>query len=310
MADGPRLIGPLPGVGARRVSWDCAGQFAITLSDDNRLLGLSPDGDVWDQPCTGSRQLVWDPAAQLLTVLGELILADTNGLARVHDGGGRLALSPSKQLLSAHINGRVVDIIDHGGSVVTTTPGTCARWNPVSDELAVADDEGVHLLGGTVGSRLVVEDDGERGELEVAWSPGGQYLVVWGSYGSFDVCDTTGSILSAYPAHLRDPNLTAALGTTLLATSGGDGRVVVYDLTRSATHGSLDLGDMATRLELDPTDRFLAITTGSGAITVWDVEANAQVGPLRTPTIATWHPSRPLLGCCDGTDMWLEAYQA
>lgn len=47
MAERPRLIGPLP-LAARRVSWDPDDRFAITLTDDRRLVGISDDENVWE----------------------------------------------------------------------------------------------------------------------------------------------------------------------------------------------------------------------------------------------------------------------
>ncbi len=307
MAHPVHVIGPIPNIGARRVAWDRTGTLAITLADDDRLIGLSTDHEVWDQPSNGTHDLTWNPRARLLTVIGETLLVDASGVARASREGGRLALSPSGDLLSIHRAGRVVDIVDWRGSLHYTTNSPCVAWHPFSDEAAVVTADGV-LLVTADGSDPIIADDGERSELTVCWSPGGEHLAVWGSYGQFDVHARDGTLISTFPAHLGDPNLAADLGTTLLVTAGGDGHMIIYDLIRSAVHARIEIGEPLSRVRLDPTEQFVVTVTAPGEVAVWDATSARRVGPSRPAIAVGWHPSTATLACCDGSAMWLELY--
>jgi hypothetical protein len=302
-----RVIGPIPEIGARRVTWDRTGAMAITLTADNRLIGLSAESDVWERACTGTHELKWAPGAALLTVLGESLLVDAGGAARAAPDGGRLALSHSGELLSIHHESGVVDIIDRSGLLRSTANGSSVAWSPCRDEALVVDEDGVQLM--TASSRqLLVPDNGERADLSACWSPAGEHLAVWGSYGQFDLHARDGTLLSSFPAHLRDPNLAADLGATLMATAGADGHVVVYDLVRSAVAARLDVAEIPTRVALDPTQQYVLTIDTARSVQVWDVETARRVGPARPTTFAVWHPSNSTLACCDGEAMWLEVY--
>lgn len=306
MADTSHVVGPIPNIGARRVAWDRTGALAITLADDDRLIGLSADEDVWEQPCNGTHELTWDPRARLLIVIGDTLLVDASGVARATRDGSVLALSPSDELLSIHRAGQIVDIIDWRGSLQYTTNSPCVEWHPFSDTAAVVTDDGIQLVTAH-GTEAVIADDGERSNLKVCWSPGGEHLAVWGSYGQFDVHGRDGALISSFPAHLGDPNVAADLGTTVLVTAGGDGHMIVYDLIRSAVHTSIEIGQPPSSVRLDPTERFIVATAG-GEVVVCDANSSRRVGPSRPAIAVDWHPSTATLACCDGAAIWLEVF--
>jgi hypothetical protein len=277
--------------------------MAITLTDARRLVGISPDERGWDAAARGTHELTWDPDAPLLTVVGGSILVDATGTARAHARGADLELASTGRLLAAHGDG-VVEVYEPTGAVVRREPAARVQWRPATEELLFADADRVRRVAADAVDLVV---DGERGELLVAASPAGTLFAVHGQTGPFDVVDETGQRLGSFPAHDRR-NLTATIGATLLATAGADGRVVLYDIVRFGSHLVLDLDALAVRLEFDPTERFLAVTTANDGIHVFDAQAGERVGPTASAAWARWNPSVSCVVCCGGGAMWLEDY--
>ena len=211
--------------------------MAITLTDHGHLVGLGPDERVWDAAARATHDLAWDPAAPLLAVVGGSILVDGSGTARAHADGADLDLSSTGHLLAAHLDG-VVDVHEPSGTIVQTAPAARVLWRPGTDELLVADRERARRIG-AAGETELLADEG-RGELLIAVSPGGELLAVHGQTGPIELVDEEGQQLASFPAHGR-LNLAAAIGTTLLATSGADGNVMLYDIVRRGLHLALTL---------------------------------------------------------------------
>ncbi len=308
MALRARLIGPLPGLGARRVSWDRAGRLAITLTADRRLVGLGPDERVWDQPARGVTALTWDPGAPLLAVVGGSILVDGSGTARVDPSGADLLLAPSAQLLASHRVPHGVVVRSPDGTVVLEQPAHHVSWRPEGDELLIVDEAGVARLTATGARTGVVADDLERGPLFARWSPAGTALVTWGQYGPFDVRDEAGALLRSFPAHTDGSNLAAALGATLLVTSGEDGRLVIDDVLRGAVLEAVDVGAPPVRVDLDPSERLMLVVTLDDEVIVIDLATFQPVELARPASWARWSPAGTALACCDGDDLWLQVW--
>lgn len=307
MAARADLIGPLPGLRARRVAWDRVGRFAVTLAGDGRLVGLSADEDVWAVPAVEASGLSWPPASERLVVVGARVLADHHGRVRVHPGGGDLWLSPSGAHLAAHVDDTWVEVYEPSGAVVTRTEASVVAWRPGHEELACVDADGVRRFGPAIDRRVVV-DDGESGPLLASWSPGGEWLLVHGAHGPFRVLDGEGRAVVAFPPHERDPNLAAVLGSTVLVTTGGDGRLRLHDLVRGALHAAAATPDLVVAAALSADERWMTVRTAGGAVVVRSCEDASVVGPARAATYARWHPYDPVLACCDGDALWLERY--
>jgi hypothetical protein len=297
----------VPGLRARRVAWDRAGRFAVTLAGDGRLVGVSAQEEVWSVAAVEAAGLSWPAASPRLVVVGAKVLADDTGRVRLHPGGADLALSSSGAHLAAHVGGAVVEVYEPSGTLVGARAATSTAWRPGHEEVACVDGDEVRRFGPGI-DRGIVLDDQESGPLLAAWSPGGEALLVHGAYGSFRIVDPEGAVLAAFPAHERDPNLAAAIGSTVLVTAGADRRLCVYDLVRGGLHCAAETPDLVMAAALSADERFVVLRSPAGEVSVRSTEDGSMVGRTRRASYARWHPDVPVLACCDGDALWLEVY--
>lgn len=303
-----RLTGPLSGVGASRVAWDPTGQVALTLSGDDRLLGLSLAEDVVEAEIEVSDTLSWDPGASLLTVIGGRLLVDTSGVARLDVAGGELHLAADLTRLAVHRRDGSLAVLHHTGQQVFGGLAEVIEWSPAEPVLLAIKDQGVAMVDPD-GTSVAVADAGDRGPLNARWSPGGSSIVVWGAHGPFEIRDPDGSLLLAFPAHAGRNNLAAVLGGRVLVTSGDDHLLAVHDALAGVTVTSVDLPQPAVWLELDEDEDLLLVELLDGTVAVHEVPSLRPV-PLRRPANqARWSPTvGGTLALCDGTDLWLESW--
>lgn len=291
------IIGPLPNIGAQRTGWDRQGRFALTLAAGNRLLGLSAESQVWESPSTGTRDVAWDPRSALLGVIGDTLLVDDRGVARVFGDHDTVRLGPDASAVLTIGGGRVT-AVDHRGELHWSVTGDDARW---------LGDRAVVLAGGALTlvepSGTVVEvAEGDFDALDA--DPAGHHAVGWGPHGPFVVIDPRGAVVASLPAGDRDPNTAAAVRGGWAATTGAGRSISLYELQPLRSHGTHDVGDVAHRLSFDGAGTHLLVEGVTQQVI--DLAADA-VRPLERPAgSSAWHPSAAVLACCDGDDLWLE----
>jgi hypothetical protein len=133
-------------------------------------------------------------------------------------------------------------------------------------------------------------------------------MVVWGQYGPFDVRSDAGALECSFPSHVGNANLAAALGTTMLVTSGDDRRLVISDVVRGATHATMQTPGPVVRIDLDPTDHLAIAELLDRRMMIIDIESAVVVDTGRTITHARWSPHGRTLACTDGEQMWLMSW--
>lgn len=278
-------------------------QACMALSPDGRLLAVCQEGDqitVWDTlsktshrwslPGGENRSIAFVPgsgALGLSTRDGHVIFADPRSGERLHT----VATGEQAHRWRVSQDGAQLATVDNRGVSLWEVPSGRLRWvrgdlkathlrfSPDGSRLAAATLlRAVEILESASGAGVQRLRGHQEAVWGLEWSSDGRFLFSGSADQTLRIWNpqthTLQNVISAPDLHVR--NLAYASRTGLLAASGLDGRLRLFQLPRKPRLPVLDAHrERLWDLSFSSDGRTLASAGGDGRVRIWDVETRA-----------------------------------